>query len=69
VEHQGAFEHVNDSIRTLASEGSAAQTWDFFCECQDDGCHTIVSLTLPEFDERRAAEPPLPVIARHHEAA
>jgi hypothetical protein len=61
-----AFRQVNDSIRKLATEGNpGADTWEFFCECPDMECHVLVSLTLLEFDERRAATPPVPVLAAH----
>jgi hypothetical protein len=65
MEPQRAFGHVNDSIRKLAIEGPTTETWDFFCECPDVECHALVSLTLVEFDERRAALPPLPILATH----
>jgi hypothetical protein len=61
------FGHVNDSIRALAPEGQATETLEFICECPDFECHTMVSLTLHEFDERRAAFPPAPVLATHHD--
>lgn len=67
--HQGAFDEVNDSIRKLATDGPAAQTWEFFCECTDSGCHTLVNLTLGEFDERRSAVPRVPILAAHHTPA
>ena len=54
----GLFGQVNDSIRELATDGSAVETWEFICECPDVTCHSMVSLTLIEFDERRAASPP-----------
>ena len=63
---EGVFVHVNDSIRSLASAGPARQTWEFICECPELTCHVLVSLTLAEFDERRAASPPLPVLAAEH---
>ena len=63
----GAFREVNDSIRTLASEDAGAARWEFFCECADLACHALVSLTLPEFDERRAASPPVPIVAAHYD--
>ena len=66
MESDGLFPHVNDSIRTLASEGAETQTWDFICECPELACHALVSLTLSEFDERRAASPPIPVLAAEH---
>jgi hypothetical protein len=67
MEPQGAFGHVNDSIRRLAGEGADSETWDFFCECPDVECHALVSLTLIEFDGRRAGTPPVPILASHHD--
>jgi hypothetical protein len=61
----GLFGQVNDSIRRIASEGSPVETWEFICECPDVTCHSMVSLTLIEFDERRAATPPAPILADH----
>jgi hypothetical protein len=66
MEREGAFDQVNDSIRKLATDGPAAETWEFFCECTDSGCRTLVNLTLSEFDERRTAEPRVPILAAHH---
>ena len=66
MEKNGAFVHVNDSIRRLATDGPATQTLEFICECPELTCHTFVSLTLTEFDERRAASPPLPILATGH---
>jgi hypothetical protein len=54
---------VNDEIRGLASNGLAAETWEFLCECGDPDCRQLVSLTPAEFDERRAASPPVPIVA------
>jgi hypothetical protein len=65
MDTDGAFRQVNDSIRELASEGAGTETWEFFCECPDLACHALVSLTLPEFDERRAAAPPAPILSAH----
>ena len=66
MEQNGLFAHVNDSIRRLASDGPAAQTWEFICECPEITCHALVSLTLTEFDACRASSPPLPVLATEH---
>jgi hypothetical protein len=65
VETYEAFTRVNDSIRGLATDGPPEETWEFFCECADVGCHVLVSLTLREFDERRRARPPVPILAAH----
>lgn len=66
MEQNGLFAQVNDSIRKLASQGPAAQTWEFICECPEITCHAPVALTLSEFDARRAASPQVPVIAAEH---
>lgn len=67
MERYGLFAHVNDSIRKLASDGLSTQTWEFICECPEVTCHSVVSLTLIEFDERRAASPRVPVLATEHD--
>jgi hypothetical protein len=67
MEQDGLFVHVNDSIRTLAIDGPPAQTWEFICECPTVTCHAVVSLTLDEFDERRASSPPVPILASEHD--
>ena len=66
MEHSELFPHVNDSIRKLAAEGPPSQTWEFICECPELGCHALVSLTLSEFDERRASSPSVPILAAEH---
>jgi hypothetical protein len=66
MEKDGVFVHVNDSIRKLASAGPGTQTWEFICECPELTCHALVTLTLSEFDDRRAASPPVPVLATEH---
>jgi len=67
METYEAFTRVNDSIRGLATEGPLDETWEFYCECPDVGCHTLISLTLHEFDERRASSPPIPILGLHAE--
>jgi hypothetical protein len=67
MDQRTAFRHVNDSIRELAPEGADTQTLEFFCECRDIECHALVSLTLLEFDARRAASPPVPIVAPHED--
>ena len=66
MDPNGLFGHVNDSIRGLASDDQASETWEFFCECSDPACHALVSLTVIEFDERRAALPPVPILIAGH---
>ena len=66
METNGVFAQVNNSIRKLASDGPPTQTWEFICECPELACHALVTLTLTEFDERRAASPPEPILATEH---
>jgi hypothetical protein len=54
MDADGLFGHVNDSIRKLAPDGAPGEAWEFLCECPDVECHAMVTLTLVEFDERRA---------------
>jgi hypothetical protein len=64
---QAAFRQVNDSIRERAPGGLETDTFEFFCECPDIDCHARVSLTLQEFDARRAVTPPLSILAAHED--
>lgn len=66
IDADGLFGHVNDSIRGLAIEGPIDELWQFICECPDLGCHALVSLTLADFDARRSASPPSPVLSLIH---
>jgi hypothetical protein len=66
MEQGELFPHVNNSIRRLASQGPVTQTWEFICECPDLSCHALISLTLAEFDRRRATSPPAPILAADH---
>jgi hypothetical protein len=67
MEDSGLFAQVNDSIRGLATEEQTTETWEFFCECPDLTCHALVSLTLVEFDQRRTALQPAPILATDHD--
>ena len=68
MEQNRLLVEVNDWIRKLAGGHTATQTWEFICECPEMTCRSSVSLTLTEFDERRAASPPVPVRGEEHEA-
>lgn len=45
MEPDDLFVHVNDSIRRIAAD-SAAETWEFICECEDVACHDGRELRL-----------------------
>lgn len=66
IDAEDLFGHVNDSIRGLAIEGPVDELWQFICECPDLGCHALVSLTLADFDARRATSPPSPILSLTH---
>ena len=66
MQESGLFAQVNNSIRSLATEAQASDTWEFFCECPDLACHALVRLTVVEFAERRTALPPTPIVATGH---
>jgi hypothetical protein len=66
MQESGLFAQVNNSIRSLATEAQASDTWEFFCECPDLACHALVRLTVVEFDERRTAQPSTPIVATGH---
>ena len=67
MEDHGFFTLVNNSIRKLASDAEKTQIWDFVCECPNPTCRSSVTLTLIQFDKRRAASPPVPVLAAEHD--
>jgi hypothetical protein len=68
IDADSLFGHVNDSIRGLATEGTTDEAWQFICECPDLDCHALVSLTLSEFDARRSASQPSPILSVSHAA-
>lgn len=66
---KGTLRQVNNTIRDLAGRTSSHDAWEFVCECDDLACFELVQLTLVEFDARRHAAPPRPVLAERHAAA
>ena len=61
-----ALTEVNDHILDFASESASIETdWDFFCECGELNCHSLVRLTINEYmDVRDSASA---VLAQGHE--
>ena len=58
---------VNESIRALAGRAGGSESWEFLCECDDDGCFELVSLSLGEYDACRGV-PPARILAHPPEA-
>lgn len=49
-----ALTEVNDHILDFASESASIETdWDFFCECGEPNCHSLVRLTINEYMDVR----------------
>jgi hypothetical protein len=61
-----ALTEVNDHILDFASESASIETdWDFFCECGELNCHSLIRLTVNEYmDVRDSASA---VLAQGHE--
>ena len=49
---------VNRSIRDLATKVDPhdSSSWEFVCECGEEGCSERVSLALSRYDELRDAD-------------
>jgi hypothetical protein len=56
--------HVHEAAKRFEDLASAEDRWDFTCECGAPGCRVSVSLTLAEYEARRAAG--RPVLAPGH---
>jgi len=52
------LEEVNRSIRDLAAKVDPhdSSTWEFVCECGEDGCAERVGLPLARYDELKYAD-------------
>jgi hypothetical protein len=48
------FCEVNTRIREAAGRSGGEDPWDFICECDDLDCVETVSLSLDDYDTRRA---------------
>jgi hypothetical protein len=48
------FREVNDRIREAAGRAGGVDAWEFICECDDLDCVQTVSLTIDDYDARRA---------------
>jgi hypothetical protein len=48
------FREVNARIREAAGRAGGEDPWDFICECDDLDCVGIVTLSIDDYDARRA---------------
>jgi hypothetical protein len=60
-----ALTDANRLVSDLATASDrSVQEWQFFCECGAADCHSLVALTLPEFEDLK--ETGKPVLASGH---
>jgi hypothetical protein len=57
--------HVHAAAKRFAGTEPEPDVWDFTCECGAPDCRVSVRLTLPQYEELRAAG--RPVLAPGHE--
>ena len=54
---------TNRNIRTAVKRFDLSdvetETWDFLCECGDDGCERWITLTLAEYEALRETDEPI----------
>jgi hypothetical protein len=60
---QELFRSVNERIRELA--GTWQGTYDFVCECPDEGCMKTLPLTEAEYESLRAQDATFAVLPGH----
>ena len=61
-----ALTEVNDHILDFASESASIETdWDFFCECGELSCRSLIRLTVNEYMNVRDSASA--VLAQGHE--
>ena len=61
-----ALTEVNGHILEFACESASLEKeWEFFCECGELDCHSLVRLTVEEYTELRDADGA--VLAPEHE--
>ena len=58
------FREVNDRIREAAGRVGGDDRWDFICECDDLDCAEMVTLSIDDYDARRA-RPGSRIVADH----
>src|SRR3954452_15883889 len=66
LRRQDALRDMNDGVALFAAYATAEdeETWNFICECGEDGCEEWLELTLDAFRHRRIES--APVVADGH---
>lgn len=51
--------HVHEAARRFEGVEPGPDRWEFRCECSDTACRETVTMTLEEYEARRASGQPL----------
>ena len=51
--------NIRMAVKRFDLSERGTETWDFLCECGDDGCQEWITLTLVAYEELRQKEEPI----------
>ena len=51
--------NIRMAVKRFDLSDLETETWDFLCECGDDGCERWVTLTLAEYEALREKDQPI----------
>jgi hypothetical protein len=51
--------NIRMAVKRFDLSDVGTETWDFLCECGDDGCENWITLTLAEYEALRAKGEPI----------
>ena len=51
--------NIRMAVKRFGLSDLETETWDFLCECGDDGCERWITLTLAEYEALRGNDEPI----------
>ena len=51
--------NIRMAVKCFDLSDLETETWDFLCECGDDGCESWITLTLAEYEALRGKDEPI----------
>ena len=51
--------NIRMAVKRFDLSDLETETWDFLCECGDDGCESWITLTLAEYESLREKDEPI----------